>query len=604
MKLRTHLVLLVVATALPLMLLAAGLIVYSARLEHDLVQRGMRDTARALALALDRDIRDVETAVQTLAASRYLDDPADLRRFYGDAQVVSSSIGGWAVLSDPSGRQVLNTSRPFGESLPLPTASSLAMMQSVATERRPFVSNVFIGTVSRLPAVIIAVPVIRSDRVLYVLDFPLDPARFSQLLRDAALAHDWSAVITDRAGGVVAMIPVQEGVVGRPATALWRERTQGPGEGLVKGAVLSDAEVYAAHTRSKESGWVVGVAAPVRIVEKPFWRALRTLVIGGLALVGLALGLAYLLSQRIAAPIGALARSLRSGPGSTGSRPSPGPVAEVNELQRALDEGEVRARLLAAETSARERAELRAVEQEAARGEAEAANRAKDVFLAILSHELRTPINAMMGWIQMLRSGHLDQAQSGRALEVLERNATHQARLITDLLDVSRIVTGRLALETEVVDWPGLVAGAVESARPAAEAKALTLTARLDPVAGPVRGDPERLRQVVGNILANAIKFTPEGGAVEARLVRDGDARLTVTDTGRGIDLEFLPHVFERFRQADDPGAVSRAGLGLGLSIVRHLVEAHGGKVSAHSDGIGKGATITVELPLVTTAHA
>jgi signal transduction histidine kinase len=579
MKLRTHLVLLVIATALPIIAFAAGLVVHSARLERDAFERGLRDTARALGLALDRDVRDIKTAVQTLVSSRYLDEPPDLRRFYEDAHVVSSSVGGWAVLSDTTGQQLINTSRPFGEVLPLPPPDSLAMMQDVARQRQPFVSNVIIGTVSRRPAVIIVVPVIRRDRVVYLLDFPFEPVRFTHLLQEAALSPQWIGIITDRAGGVVARVPAREGVVGQTAPAPWVERTGGVEEGFAKGALLSRVQVYAAHWRSKETGWTVGVAAPVEVVDRPFWRSLRSLAIGGAALVAVALTCAFLLGQRVAAPIVALARSLTADPRV--ARPPRAPrsaaVVEVDELQRALDDAEVRARLLS---------------------EAEAANREKDVFLAMLSHELRTPLHSMMGWIALLRSGQLDAAKTARALEVIDRNAAQQARLIDDLLDVSRIVMDRLPLQMDVVDWPGLVAGVVESARPSADARSIRLTSELAQDAGPVRGDAERLRQVVGNLLTNAIKFTPEGGAVTVTLVRDNCARLTVTDTGRGIDPDLLPHVFDRFRQGEDPGRSSPPGLGLGLAIVRHLVEAHGGTVGARSDGLGAGATLTVDLPI------
>jgi CheY-like chemotaxis protein len=234
----------------------------------------------------------------------------------------------------------------------------------------------------------------------------------------------------------------------------------------------------------------------------------------------------------------------------------------------------------------------------AARQEAETANRAKDDFLAVLSHELRTPLNATFGWVRMLRSGRLDAGATARALEVIERNVNQQARLISDLLDASRIVFGRLDLSLQSVDFPALVAGVVESVRPSADAKSITLKADVDPDAGPVQGDPDRLRQVVENILGNAIKFTPQNGAVNVQLVRDIDARLIVSDTGRGIDSELLPHIFERFKQSDGTSTRAHAGLGLGLAIVRHLVELHGGRVRAESAGAGQGATFTVVLPI------
>src|SRR5512137_1058594 len=245
-----------------------------------------------------------------------------------------------------------------------------------------------------------------------------------------------------------------------------------------------------------------------------------------------------------------------------------------------------------------ERAALLAGEQEA-RAEAERASRAKDEFIATVSHELRTPLNAVLGWARLLRSGRLDASATGRAMEAIERSATTQAQIVDDLLDVARIVRGRLKLDVQEADLAAAVEGAAETVRPAANAKGISLELRLEPGAGAVRGDPARLQQVVWNLLANAIKFTPAGGRVEVRLRRLPElVRLEVRDDGVGIDPDFLPHVFERFRQADSSPTRAHGGLGIGLAIVRHLVEAHGGSVEARSPGRNQGATFTVELPL------
>jgi signal transduction histidine kinase len=203
----------------------------------------------------------------------------------------------------------------------------------------------------------------------------------------------------------------------------------------------------------------------------------------------------------------------------------------------------------------------------------------------------------------MLRSGTLDEATARRALEVVDRNVDHQAKLITDLLDISRIISGKLTLEMAVVDLAAVVASVVETMRPSAEAKSITATSRLTTGAVPVDGDGERLRQVVANLLSNAVKFTPSGGRVTVELTNAGDrARLAVTDTGKGISGQFLPHVFERFRQADASSTRAEAGLGLGLAIVRHIVELHRGGVRADSAGDGTGATFTVDLPIAAPA--
>ncbi|WP_437610875.1 ATP-binding protein [Sorangium sp. So ce834] len=231
--------------------------------------------------------------------------------------------------------------------------------------------------------------------------------------------------------------------------------------------------------------------------------------------------------------------------------------------------------------------------------ESQQVNRAKDEFLATLSHELRTPLTAILGWARMLRQGSLKPDTHVRALEAIERNGTLQAQLVEDLLDASRIITGKLRLDVMLVDLPPIINAAIDAVRHGADAKGIELAVQLDAGAGPISGDQTRLQQVVWNLLSNAIKFTPRGGKVSIQLGRvEGLARVQVSDTGQGIVPEFLPYVFDRFRQADSTSTRPHSGLGLGLAIARHLVELHGGTVKAESGGEGKGATFTVDIPL------
>ena len=238
--------------------------------------------------------------------------------------------------------------------------------------------------------------------------------------------------------------------------------------------------------------------------------------------------------------------------------------------------------------------------ERAVREEAEVANRAKDEFLAALSHELRTPLNAILGWSRLLRSGHLDGETVGRGLAAIERNAEIQEQLIADLLDVARIVTGKVELRLGATDLAGVVEAAADAVRHAAAAKGQVLAVRVDRSIPPTLGDAHRLQQVVWNLLTNAIRFTPEGGHVRVDLTaRDGRATIQVTDDGVGIEPTFLPHVFDRFRQGDTGATRRTGGLGLGLSIVRQLAELHGGLVRVESAGEGRGATFSVDLPLL-----
>ncbi|HMJ14988.1 MAG TPA: ATP-binding protein [Polyangiaceae bacterium] len=247
-----------------------------------------------------------------------------------------------------------------------------------------------------------------------------------------------------------------------------------------------------------------------------------------------------------------------------------------------------------------QRAEL-LVRAREARERAEATNRSKDEFLAMVSHELRTPLNAMLGWAKMLSLGKLGDEQSQRAIEAIERNALAQAQLVEDLLDISRIIAGKLRLEMRQTQLSSVIEAAVDAVKPALQAKGIRLHQALDPARAQVLGDPNRLQQVLWNLLSNAIKFTPPGGNVKLRLRGDATTiEITVSDDGQGIEPEFIPYLFQRFQQEDTSITRTQGGLGLGLAISRHLVELHGGTIEATSEGQGRGATFRCRFPIST----
>jgi len=276
-------------------------------------------------------------------------------------------------------------------------------------------------------------------------------------------------------------------------------------------------------------------------------------------------------------------------------------------LGRAMPERDEQKRILSWIITATDIDDLKRVQQERsdlleaerkARRESEVANRTKDEFLASVSHELRTPLNAILGWARMLRSGMIETPKVEHALEIIERNAQAQKELIEDILDVSRIINGKLRLQTRRISWPMIVSAALDTVRPAAEAKQIQLEPVFEEEELEAAGDPDRLQQVIWNLLSNAIKFTPSGGQVRVQLrLVEGEVEVQVSDNGRGISADFLPYVFNSFRQADSVSTRIHGGLGLGLTIVRHLVELHGGTVVADSPGEGLGATFTVRLP-------
>jgi len=240
---------------------------------------------------------------------------------------------------------------------------------------------------------------------------------------------------------------------------------------------------------------------------------------------------------------------------------------------------------------------IQRIREQEARTQAESANKAKDEFLAMVSHELRTPLNAMLGWVGILRANKGDEEVYARAVDAIERSAKTQNRLVNDLLDISRIASGNLWIERQPVLLNSVIEPAVDEAFPSAKSKSITLDVQLDETVKWVHGDPNRLQQVVNNLLQNAIKFTPEGGRVTVRLAYlDGNAQLTVADTGKGIRSEFLPYVFDRYRQA--ASKERGAGVGLGLAIARHIIELHSGSITAASEGDGLGSTFSVVLPV------
>ncbi|HET9226053.1 MAG TPA: ATP-binding protein, partial [Thermoanaerobaculia bacterium] len=365
-----------------------------------------------------------------------------------------------------------------------------------------------------------------------------------------------------------------------------------------------DGFVYASVVPLQSQRWLYGVFSPESAILAAVGRQVRRtlLVVAVTAVLAVAAGL--LAAQWATRPlrlVGQTANAIAEGDMSRRVGLEQGD--EVGRMAAAFD---AMADSLAAKDAElrgyADRLELRVAEQTAElRGAVEReqeANRLKDEFLSTVSHELRTPLNSILGWTWMLVEGKLDEAGARRAVQTIERNARAQSQIIDDLLDVSRIVTGKLRLKVRTVELVPLIEAAAEAVRPAAEAKGIRISTRTEPV-GMLTGDPDRLQQVIWNLLSNAVKFTPQGGRIEALVDETGgQARIRVSDTGIGIQEEFLRFVFDRFRQADSSTTRKHGGLGLGLSIVRHLVELHGGSVSVESEGEGRGATFTVLLPL------
>jgi PAS domain S-box-containing protein len=723
MRLRSHLVVLVLALLVPMAVFATITIVAFGLQQRAAVQQGTVETARALMNAVDHNLASSIATIAALSTLRSLDRP-DLREFYADAQRALASQPQWLtiVLFEPDGQQVLNLLRPLGSKLP--AVAERRSFDLVLTTRVPAVGDIVKGPVSDEYVFAVRTPVLRSGAVVYVLTAVVKPAAVVEVLTRQRMPPDSVATIFDQSKRIVARTKNIDQFLGRSVSGEFAALLDAEGtEGWAVTRTLEGVPVHTAFSRSRVSGWGVGLGIPRASVEAPLQRGLITTIVGGLGFIALALLLAVLVSRRMTRPILALSSAAKAF-GEGGEMPvrPPTGVTEIENMSQVFAEAaalvrrraeeaaraDVAARRLAALVESSDDAiigktldgiitfwnpaavrmygytEAEAVGQsitlivpadrldeevevlrrlrlgetldhfetvrvrkdgrrldisltvspirdatgrivgaskiarditeqkraqaerdmllereQAARLEAEAANRAKDEFLAVLSHELRTPLNAVYGWAQMLRGESMSEEQKARALETIARNANAQLQLIDDLLDVSRVVSGKMRLNVRPVDLRTVVEAAIDSVRPAAAAKDIRLQSVLDPRAGPITGDPDRLQQVVWNLLMNAVKFTPKGGRVQVHLQRvNSHIEVVVSDTGEGIPPAVLPFVFDRFRQADSSSTRAHSGLGLGLALVKHLVELHGGSVGAQSPGPGQGATFIVKLPL------
>ena len=694
MKLRSHLVILVAASLVPVIALAVVLILRAHQSNRAAVERGMRETVRAMAFAVDREIGIAVGRLDLLARSRNI-DAQDWRRFREEAVAARLGAGSWITLADLERRQLVSTGLP-PEVVPPRRRETESYQRTIAT-RKPTVSNLVVAQINDRHIVILNIPVERDGVLRYVLSMTVPPATVTGVLKAQRFPPEWFGVVYDDNRLIIARTRGEERAVGQRAAG--DPANELAAEGFFKTVSREGDGVYFAYARVPSTPWRVGLGAPLDVIDASLRRSLA-LTFAGLVGAALVAGVvATVLARRVAASIESERAARAKAEAASGAKDellavrersetsarrlaaivessddaiigktlegiitswNPGasrifgyPEAEAvgrsvllivppdrrqeeDEVLDRLERGEVidhfetvrvtkdgrridvsltvspirdaSGRIVGASKIARDITERKRVEAEraallareqAARAEADTANRAKDEFLAVLSHELRTPLNAVYGWARMLRDGQIADNESARALDAIVRNADAQVQLIDDLLDVSRIVTGKMRLAVRPVDLRAVVEGALDTVRPAAEAKAIRLQSVLDPRAAPITGDPDRLQQVVWNLLMNAVKFTPKGGRIQVHLQRvNSHVEIVVSDTGQGIAPEILPSVFDRFRQADSSSTRVHAGLGLGLALVKHLVELHGGTVVAQSAGEGQGATFIVKLPL------
>lgn len=556
------------------------------------IARATIETMRALVSAVDGELKNTIVAAQTLVASDALDQ-GDIPTFYEEAKRVASAYPDWITitLSDPEGQQVLNVLEPLDASLP--SLAPRPSFQRASTTGKPVIGN--LGQEGGATGFAVRVPVLQDRRVAYVLTIVVSPESIQDVIRRQRVPPDGVVAIFDARGNHVARSKNHLATLGRPASAALQQLMARGDEGWGPSVTLEGASIYAAFSRSTESGWSVAVGIPRHQIDEAVNQSLATVAFG--LFVSLVVGALVSLSMArlVTRPI----RELRNAAQAVGRGAvpdlSPTRVAEVHDVARALV-GAARARRKAEraleETLARERD---------ARNVAERANRSKDEFLAMLGHELRNPMSAIGNAIAVIEAQPRTlepSASEVKARRVIRRQVDHLARLVDDLLDVARVVSGKVTLELSSVDLAECVRHSIASLGAGGYLDAHDVNVDAESVW--VRADPTRFEQVINNLVVNAVKYTPKGGHISVvTREQDGRAVLRVSDDGVGIAAELLPEVFGLFTQGEQALDRAQGGLGIGLTLVRRIVELHDGAVSATSAGENQGSVFTVELPSI-----
>ncbi|HZZ91086.1 MAG TPA: ATP-binding protein [Usitatibacter sp.] len=592
MKIRTHLLLLVAAALLPLLVFTAGLTGYLWWQQRNALELRYLERVRAMTIALDTELDGAIRAMQTLGHSPRLDtDPLErsasrMRRFL-DAQPLWETLA----VGDPAWKDVAAVSR-HREGV-MVTAIDPQLLEHVRQTRLAGVSRVVpnpLGTYETQ----LAVPIVRDGELRWILQVTIEQRAWLKFMSQYPVGPGATLTLIDQDGHVIARTLNNDRWVGKLASADLLEHARGSVEGAYRSTGLEGQRFYTSHSRSVRWGWVVATGIPAGTLDAALRGSSIALAGGALFTLGLAFALAFFVGRRIARPItalGASARALATGEAIPVQTPSD--VDEVERVERAFEESGAMLRQRRQELN-----EALAREQQARR-DAEQANRAKDEFLAMLGHELRNPLNAIAGATGVLAHRGVTPEQSARACEIIQRQVSSLRQLVDDLLDVARVTSGKIVLNRRPIDLASVVRGIVSVMGAAGRLGRHRVETDLEPAW--ISGDETRLEQVVANLLDNAAKYTPEGGIITVRVRIDGnEAVLQVEDTGVGIAPELLPRVFDLFTQGERTLDRAQGGLGLGLALVRRLVELHGGLVEAHSDGAGHGTRLTAHFPAVT----
>ena len=575
--------------------LAAGVAVQKVREgERQATLRGLRETVRATSLLVDGEIKLSLGELSTLGNSPYLES-GNLLGFYQQAAAINQMPDVWTLLLDEDGRQVLNTVVPFGTPPPPPVAQ--AQVRKVMATQRPLVSDLFVRPVTGKLLTTIYVPTKAMGGRKYVLAQAFAVDQWKKTALQPQDQFDLIVAVIDSKGRFIARSKKAETLLGKMARPELVAAAAASGDGLIRHKTLEGIDSYDAFTHSKLTGWTVAVAAPVSSIETSATEAVTLLSLGVGTAMALALGAAWFFAHRFIQAVEAATEASRSIERGMVPSVSTTMLQEMNTLNGSLVHA---GHVLAAGRRSREALEAERLQllnnETSARQAAQAENAAKDKFLALLGHELRNPLAAINGATEVLKRVIKDPMKSEKYLGIIQRQNKHLAHIVNDLLDISRMLSGKIVLETKLIDLAECVQICTEAFRASHRASEHRLMVNAQQVW--VEGDPTRLDQILNNLLANAVKFSGPDDVIRVVVRPDGEqAIIVVSDVGQGISQDLMPQIFEPFVQGPPPQGQMHTGLGIGLALVKQLVELHGGVITARSGGAGTGSMFVVALP-------
>ncbi|MET0983746.1 MAG: ATP-binding protein [Telluria sp.] len=595
MQIRAYLYLMAAAILVPVILFAGFVLSLLDEAGTETALARVALTSQQVALLVADELSDAGAALRVLAGSPTL-ARGDLDAFYGEARRAPDGAASWTVLLDEQGAVLVNTLAPPGT--PLPAGPPPSYLSELFSNGRPMVRDLMPGRYSGRLLTAVTVPVEAGGR-RYALSITFSTDHFRKLLTDAGLPADWQVDIVDSAGHLVASNMGTADLVGQDAPPQLLAAARGQPTGVLELPLRRGGSSKTVFHRVGGSGWVVAVGVPPGVLATRAGEVKRMAALALVAALACACALASTLARIYVRSMGrAVDAAGMLGRGETPPKLR-SRIAEIDRLLAALRQAgaELRRAQMFRDSAGNERQSQ--LEREThARQTAEEENRAKDQFLAMLGHELRNPLAPIVTAAQLLKMPDVDGHRARYAGDVISRQVEHMNRLLGDMLDVSRVTRGLVTLNLEDVDLREVVERAVEQTRPLLEERQHRLELRLPGQSVTVRGDQTRLTQVVANLLTNSAKYTPTHGNIQLSLAATDEATLSVADDGEGITPDLLPRVFDLFSQGERKADRAQGGLGLGLALVRSMVQLHGGTVDASSPGRGAGSIFTVRLPL------